>query len=300
MSLTFAHIVNPYAAPEGSDTHRIQGVTFRSLKDSADHAGRCPVQLHTVQFAEDREIIPPQFIPLPDLTRSVCDLHDFSVQRRYPLIADILQSAHGHTEAEFIIYTNMDIIVQPFFHEAVARMLDEGTDALIINRRRIADRGQTADDLPLILADVGRAHPGFDCFVMHRSLIPKFLLEGICVGVPFMEAALMYNMVAFAKRCRIITDAHLTTHLGLDVMPSRDPEYHGYNRVRFKAILPGLKPHLVGKQLPYTHLPLLQRTWKRVLNPAVFSGLHLELEGKGALRRLYAYWNELRFRMLER
>jgi hypothetical protein len=300
MSVTFAHIVNPYRAEKGSHAHRIQEVTLHALSDARGAARSCEAELLSVQFEGDNFPVPAGFRATPHLERSVCDLHSFSTKKHYPLIADVLQRAFDASDAEFIVYTNMDIIVQPYFFDGLRQLLRDGADALIINRRRIADTGQTAADLPLILAEVGRSHPGFDCFVMRRSLVPQLMLEGICAGVPFLEAALMYNLMAFAKDCRILEHLHLTTHLGLEVMPPRDAEYHRYNQGRFNAILPKLKPHLVGKKLPYSELGFIERTIKRGLNPSVFTGLHLELEGKGFWAGMRSCWNELRFRVLAR
>lgn len=298
MPLRIAHIINPYPAVEGSDAWRVQQVTVRSLRNAVAASVRSRPELLAAQFADEVTDCSAGLIPTASLDRSVLDLHTFQRPRRLPLMADVLSRAVAATDAEFIIYTNMDIIVQPYFYDAVTALLHDGADALIINRRRIADRGQTADDLPLILAEVGRSHPGFDCFVIHRSLVPKLRLDGLCIGVPFSEAGLMYNLMAFAQDCRIHEDLHLTTHLGLEVMPARDVEYHRYNRACFDRSLPALKPHLVGKRLPYSQLGFWHRTLKRGLNPAVFTGLHLQLEGVGLLQRCRAYYNELRFRLL--
>lgn len=300
MPLTFAHIINPYWAETGSHAARIQEVTLHALADARKAARNCRVELLAAQLADDHFTTPDGCRATPHLERSVCDLHSFSTQQKYPLIADILKRAFDASDAEFIVYTNMDIVVQPYFYDGLVQLLRDGADALIINRRRIPDTGQTAADLPLVLAEVGRSHPGFDCFVMHRSLVPKLLLDGVCVGVPFLEASLLYNLLAFSKDCRIMEHLHLTTHLGLEVMPARDAEYHRYNQERFNAILPNLKPHLVGKKLPYSELGFFERTLKRGLNPSVFTGLHLELESKGLLMRMRSYWNELRFRLLAR
>lgn len=299
MAVSFAHIVNPYTADDGS-VGRIQDITLRSLKNAADAANSYRVELLTAQFSKDRASIPQGFTPTSDLDRSVVDVGNFSNPRRYPFIADILRRAHDASAGEFIIYSNMDIIVQPYFYEALALLLKNGADALVINRRRIADRGQTAADLPVILAEVGRSHPGFDCFVMHRSLIPKFRLNGVCVGVPFLEASVLYNLLALARDCRIHENLHLTTHLGLDVMPPRDREYHRYNQECFNVLLAQLKPMLTGKPMPYHSSGIVHRTLKRALNPSIFTALHLELEGKSMGKRLYSYWNELRFRLLHR
>lgn len=300
MNSRIAHVINPFQAPDGSDAVRIQEVTLRSLREAVSLSGDEKVTLIAAVFEQDKEVVQSGFHTTALLNRSVLDLGHFTHPVRYPLIQDVLQQAFDCSDAEYIIYTNMDIIIQPYFYEAVRQLLRDGVDALIINRRRIADRGQFADDLPLILAEVGRSHPGFDCFVMHRSLVPKLRLEGICIGAPFVEAALMYNLMAFAADCRIRPDLHLTTHLGLDVMPKRDTEYHLHNRACFERILPSLKPILLGKNLPYSEHGFVERTLKRGLNPAVFTGLHIELEQRSFFGKVNLLWNELRFRMLHR
>jgi hypothetical protein len=300
MKSLIAHVVNPYRAPAGSDAERIQSVTLRSLADAIRFCPEEKVDLLAAVFEQDAAAVPNGVRLTSFLQESVLDHGSFTRQVRYPLIADVLQRAFDASDAEFIIYTNMDIIVQPYFYRAVTQLLCNGTDAVIINRRRIADLGQNPDDLPMILAEVGRSHPGFDCFVMHRSLIPQLQLEGICVGVPFVEASLLYNLLAFAKNCVIRPDLHLTTHLGLEVMPDRDTEYHRHNRARFERIVPSLKPLLVGKNLPYSEYGLFERTLKRGLNPAVFTGLHLGLERRSFFGKMNHLWNELRFRMLHR
>jgi len=300
MKPSIAHVVNPYLAPVGSDAERIQSVTLRSLADAVSFCHDERVDVLAAVFEEDVAAVPSGVRLTSFLERSVLDHGSFTREVRYPLIAEVLQRAFDASEADFIIYTNMDIIVQPFFYRAVTQLLRDGTDAVIINRRRIADLGQTADDLPMILAEVGRSHPGFDCFVIHRALIPRLQLEDICLGVPFVEASLLYNLLAFAKNCVIRPVLHLTTHLGLEVMPDRDTEYHRHNKERFEHVLPSLKPLLVGKKLPYSELGLFERTLKRGLNPAVFTGLHLELERRSFFGRMNLFWNELRFRMLHR
>ena len=300
MGFTFSHIINPYRADVGTTAHRIQQITLHSIHNAVAYCPSVSVQLLTEQFAEDAIMVPNAFVKTPHLEQSVLDAHTFSQPKKYAFIHDVLERAYDASDAEFIIYTNMDIIVQPIFYTALAAYLAEGLDALVVNRRRIADTGQTEGDLPLILAQIGRSHPGFDCFVIHRSLIPKMKLTDVCVGVPFVEATLVHNIIAFANNYRIVTDAHLTTHLGLEVMPPRDAEYHSYNQQCFNAILPQLKPLMVGKKLPYAYLTFVERTWKRALNPALFSGLSLELEGKNVLQKVQGYWNELRFYWLEK
>src|SRR5690606_1323553 len=197
------------------------------------------------------------------------DIKDFERPKKLPLISDILEKAHEISDADYIIYTNADIILLPYFYDAVFEYIADGYDAFAINRRRISKKFLNTQNLNLVFAETGKSHPGFDCFVFKRSLIPKFILENICIGIPFLEATLLYNLVAFSENFKLFDDKHLTIHIGMDVMPKRDPEYYLYNRKEFfLKILPQLKELLKAENMPYAMLPLCKRMMKTGLNPA--------------------------------
>src|SRR5262245_11084700 len=134
-----AHLVNPVRSPQDPGLAHTQALTFESMRAAAaqaEHVAR--VDLFTAQYPEDHEIIPAYFSRTPDLDRSVADVHTFSVHRRLPLLADLLERLQAATTARYLVYTNVDIILHPSFYEVVAARLGAGLDALIINRRRIA------------------------------------------------------------------------------------------------------------------------------------------------------------------
>ena len=72
-----------------------------------------------------------------DLDRSILDIDSFNVQKKLPLLYDILDRACKATDAEYIVYTNMDIILMPQFYLAVDSYIRNGFDAMVINRRDI-------------------------------------------------------------------------------------------------------------------------------------------------------------------
>jgi len=79
-----------------------------------------------------------------------------------------------------------------------------------------ADCGTSADQLPLLWADPGRPHEGYDCFVFGAAAARRFLRNDAVVGAGGVMRGLIYNLVASARRLLILTDVHLTCHVGDD------------------------------------------------------------------------------------
>ena len=296
-----AHIINPVFAKPGSELHIAQPLVFQSMINAQQLATNvATVELFTTQYPEDRQLIPQGFTILPDLERSVLDMHSFTQQKKLPLLADILQAAHDSSNAEYIVFTNADIILMPQFYAAVAELIGQGHDALIINRRRIERKYDKVEQLPLVLSEIGMSHPGYDCFVMRRSLIPELILEGICVGVPFIGVSLAHNLFAFADHLKVVDDMHLTVHQGVEVMPKRDAEYYAYNRTQFDKVIARLKPHLKDEKLPYYSESWAMKHLKRGLNPSIMTTLSVELELQGRWDKLKYRLNDIRFQLLQK
>ncbi len=297
--IKIAHIINPAKVGETSDLHFAQPITFETMRIAKEFANeKAEVQLFTTQYPEDREIIPAFFTQLPDLSRSILDIRSFENKRKYPLMKDVLQRLYESTDANYLVYTNSDIALVPQFYIAVKDFIAQGYDAFIINRRRVSKQFKSVDDIPKMWSEVGSPHPGFDCFVFHRSLLSKFILGDICVGVPFVEATLAYNLFAFSNKFKLLADKHLTMHIGMEVMPKRDNEYHRYNHEEFKKIYAQLRPYLTAEKLPYSELPFYQKAIKWGLNPAVFILPNMEIEAEGWWNRLKFSLNEIRWRWL--
>lgn len=300
--MKLAHIINPVKVSASSDLHVAQPVTFESIRAAKKFAeGKQEVELFTVCYAEDREIIPPLFTQLPDLKRSVLDIKKFSAQKKYPLLIDVLQTLYQNTDAKFLIFTNMDIALMPQFYLAVAELLKDGTDALLINRRGISSAYKGVEQLPLMYADFGQPHPGFDCFVFHRSLMDKIVLADICLGVSFSEVAVVHNLIAFAQKLKLIDQLHLTFHIGTEVMPPLLPEFYAHNRNEYELkVYPLLKPHLDIRRFPYALLPFHKRMLKWILNPVFRTHQVAEMEGKNFMRRIKHKIDSVRFSLLDK
>jgi hypothetical protein len=299
--IKLAHIINPVYAPIGSELYTIQPITYESMKRAKDFATESDIELYAVGYEEDRAVVPSYFALLEDLKRSVLDFGAFIRKKKLPLIADILQKLYDHTDREWLIYTNADICLMPQFYDAVASLILQNHDAILINRRRISKQYNDLSQLPLMYAEIGGPHPGYDCFVFHRSLLERFILDHICVGVPFVEVSLLHNIIAYAKTPRYIDDMHLTFHIGIEVMPPIDPEYYKYNRNIYETyIRPKLKPLLDIKSFPYAVQPWYIRTVKWILNPCISTAMVLELEGKSFSRKAKMLLDEIRWHILSR
>lgn len=280
MKHKLVHIINPFIPPSGSDLEYAQPITFATMRMAKEKAKDViEVELLATCFEEDEKTIPEDFKKTGFLTRSVLDEQDFEKKIKLPFIADILAKAVHESDAEYIIYTNIDIGLYPDFYLHVNDWLNEGHDALIINRKRIEPLYTKVEDLDKIFAQAGKSHPGFDCFVFHRNLFEKMELEKICIGVPFIEITFSQNLFHLAKKFKLVESDRNTFHIGMEIFKNRAPkEYFRYNRNEFRKAIKKLEPLLKSKNLPYSNLFLPLRIIKWGLHPCIPIKLGLKLE----------------------
>lgn len=297
-----AHIINPVKVNEKSDLHVAQPITFETmLRAKQNSEFNNQIELYTTQFEEDKVVIPEGFQILSNLTRSVLDVNPKLSKRKLPLIGDILGKVNEIHSPDYVIFTNMDIALMPYFYDTVFSYLNKGHDALVINRRRITDNYKSIEELPLMYADLGKSHPGFDCFVIKSELLDRFIFGDICVGISFLEATLVHNIFSFAQNPLYIPDAHLTFHLGMDVLVARNNAFYKHNRTEFFTnIYPKLKPHFELKKFPYGTLPFPKRAIKWMLNPSIFTRNYLNLERKNIWQKIKKQLDEIRWKILQK
>ena len=237
--MRLAHLVNPVMVPPHSDLFLAQPITFETMRRAQAHAPGLKVELLTAQFAEDRSLVPSGFTRTPDLTRSILDFGRFTRRRRLPLVRDLFDRLHAASQAEYFIYTNVDIALMPHFYLSVAALVDQGYDAFTINRRTIGTTWTRIDDLPLMYAEVGEPHPGHDCFVWRRDAYPQYELAHVCVGTIGAGKAIVLNQLGTASRWREFTDLHLTFHLGADRtwLADDQEDYRAFNVGELRTIV---------------------------------------------------------------
>jgi hypothetical protein len=227
--ISFAHIIHPVVADPTSDLIIAQPITFETMVIAKEYSSdSVDVNSYAIQYQnEERISLPPDFIRVPDLTRSITDIKDFKRKRRLALIKDIFDALYETVKADYLIYTNVDIALQPYFYQTVSAIIEQGYDAFVINRRTISHNYYTIDQIPFMYAEIGRPHPGYDCFVFRRDMYPQFKLGMICIGTAWIGRALLANMVAYSSKFKEFKNEHLTFHIG-DSLQWRREEYHDY------------------------------------------------------------------------
>ena len=215
--MRIAHIINPVKVNRPSDLYFAQPITFETMRIAREFAGgKVEVSQFAAAFPEDLPIIPDHLGKTRPLERSILDFQGPANGRKLPLIKDILDRLFRETRAHYLIYTNVDIAPMPHFYVSLERIIRQGHDAFIVNRRTIGKNYTGISEIPMMFADIGEPHPGCDCFVFKRELYPKFVLGNVVIGCEFFGLTLRTNVIVFSKRFKHFKDLHLTFHIGDD------------------------------------------------------------------------------------
>ncbi len=260
--LKIAHIINPVRVNSSSDLYVAQPITFATMKKAQECAQADPaVQLYAAFFPEDEDYIPDYFVKTEALNRSILDIKAFKRKRKIPLIKDIIDRLYKSSDADYYIYTNVDIALQPYFYKTVSSIIEEGYDAFSINRRTIRMKGETVP-LATLYAEAGSKHPGHDCFIFSKKIYPHFGLGTACIGADWIGKVILTNLICHSTKFKVFEDLHLTFHLG-DERNWRNPAYSGYdehNREQLHNILKKYKNlNLLNNK------PLVDSFWEKVV-----------------------------------
>jgi hypothetical protein len=213
--IAFTHVVNPVIVPETSDLFVAQPIVFASMLRAREVA-RPDIDVTCVAacYPEDRALAPAQFIERTLPARSLRDLLPWIGVRKLPFLHDILVQAADATEADYLVYTNADIILHKTFYQRVAALLATGLESLTITRRTVEASYSASDALAAIEAEPGSPHPGFDCFVLPWAAVHTLDLGRLCIGLQGWEGPLIGNLLLHARPFAIFRDEHVTFHLG--------------------------------------------------------------------------------------
>jgi len=256
--MKIAHIVNPLRVRNpDSELNFAQPITLRSMQVAREHAqqhGGPEVRQLVAAYEEDLATVPAGFEMTPLLDRSILDCVEGQPgekRRKLPLLADILDRAwQAAPDADYLVYTNIDIGLQPDFYPGVAELIDAGHDAFVIARRTVSDEFRSVDDLPRIHALPGKLHYGYSCFVFPRAHYARYRLLDTCIGIQPVSISLVLNMIAQAGNFANVTDRRLTFHLGPDGAWNDTllDTYHRYNEQQLDQIRRLLRDELCGSE----------------------------------------------------
>lgn len=245
--LRFRHVVHAYDDRELPANTDAQALTFRTIEEAKAYAGpELPVRAVAVSYPDDAHMVPDSVTLAPPLVRNVTDVTEFTTRRSLPLLFDILEKGLAEKwngapadGADYVVLTNSDIHLQPYFYRVLAELLGQGWDAITVNRRTVDADPEHRTFSALFLADAGSDHPGFDCFVFPALWFDDFAPSHSCCGAGYVMRSLLFNIVARSSRMLMLTNAHMTFHLGDDrkwEAPSYD-EYVAFNLAEAQKVL---------------------------------------------------------------
>lgn len=223
-----AHVINPFKCPEDNPSYLYyaQPITFESMYKSMLYAHSChvDVELFSINYPEDDEIVPSYFTKLPHLCKSTqTEFPDIST-RKLPIIQEIFDTILRESDADYIIFSNSDIGVRKNFYTSVNKIIDEGKYRnFIINRcddipKFINERRITKDDLEYIYKQPGKTHPGKDCFVISRNVLERIDMNLMFTGYPPWGFTLHTLIEKLDKKTNLYENIRLTFHIGSDVI----------------------------------------------------------------------------------
>jgi|7_EtaG_2_1085326.scaffolds.fasta_scaffold09550_2 hypothetical protein len=256
--MKIAHIINPFYAKPGNRSYLdvAQPITFKSMVNAKNFASNSgiDVELLTCQFYDtDLAGVPNDFIKTPHFKTSILNYNTFSnKQLVLPRVCDILDNAYLNSDADYIIYTNVDIAVMPNFYKRIYNLITKkNIESIIINRVDIPKviKGQVIGPSNIGLAysySGGLWHPGKDCFVFKRSIIPKMKLNNVFIGFAPIGVTVLSQIYKNTDEGRFlwIADAipeknRFTFHIGRDRshLDSELLEYRKYNRIQADGLI---------------------------------------------------------------
>ena len=251
MKRRYAHIINAVRVGQESDLSQAQPIAFEAMRQAREFCHDSEVDFYGACFPEDRDYLPDFFIPTRDLERSVLDCGAFVNQRKLPILGDIFQRVGESSQADYIIYTNSDIIPLPSFYSVVDQCVRDGIDSMVINRRTIPAGPYTPQDLPIVCAQVGQTHLGWDCFVFPRAMLSQMSLGLGCIGAPRIGMILIANLLHLSSNFREWQNWHVTVHIGDAGAWIVSPclEYREHNTLELLSVL----KKLLGEGCVLTH-----------------------------------------------
>jgi|GEM_PF-254027 len=238
--IKIAHIINPVKVDRSSDLYIAQPIAFETIKIAKEFAkDNVKIDLFSAQFPEDIDFVPNFFLKTKNLGRSVLDLGTFKEKRKLPILKDILDRLYISSDADYFIYTNSDIALTPNFYTSIAKIIEQGYDAFVINRRTIPDHYSKIEDIPLMYSEIGESHKGWDCFIYKKTLYKAFELGNVCVGIGGVGRVLLWNLVSKARKFEEFKNCHLTFHIGNDRIWLNEyyKDYKSHNRKEAQSVL---------------------------------------------------------------
>ncbi len=240
--VSFTHVLNPFPARVGSPHAVASRVTWMSLRVAYEAAVKqgIAVTCRAVVLRGDESAIEAPASETAYLTRTVQDIASLSPKRPLPLIADILAVGSLKASTSHIIFSNMDIAVQPYFYgELYAFIIDKVGLETPFTVSRVNINADFADKpLDEMYAASGPVGQGYDCFVIPADMLGALDLGGCCIGAPHFDNLLVMELDLLAPEgIKSMGAERLTFHLGNDIAWAAMIDYVEHNLTQSLAAI---------------------------------------------------------------
>ena len=225
--LKIAHVINVTEITESnkkSYLHVAQPVTLKSMVVAKKMAeGLVDVELWAVKHKRERVNIPGEFRWSKEIDKYAYEHIGplKNVPKPLPRMKDIILSLYDSSDANYFVYSNLDIGLYPNFYIKINSLISRGYDALCINRRDLPKSYEgivlNEDKLELAFLADGNKHPGIDCFVFRKEIVPSLNLGNVYLGFPPVGQVLRAQIELQSNNFLWVKDEQYTFHLGSDL-----------------------------------------------------------------------------------
>jgi hypothetical protein len=211
------------------------------------------------------------------LEHSSLEHGDFLDRRKLPLLSEIWGRLLEHSsDADVLIYSNIDIAVQPDFYAQVREWIQQGNDAVSVTRRTIPKTYTDPAEIEAMYGEIGEEHPGDDCFIVKADTARRFRVRDVFLGVAYFDKQLLINCAAYAERFVKLRQARATFHLGDD-----RAWYNAKSRTVAMWNLQHLRDLLLELEAEHGHLYKHRRIWPHVRSVYREAGFELPKVRRG-------------------
>jgi len=227
--MKISHIVNVLEIQpkhESSYLHIAQPVTVKSMLDAKlQSKNPTNIDLIAVKHKDENIECPEGFRMAPDLTRYCYDVFPgLPKTKELPLVADIFNSLNQVSDADYFIYTTIDIGLFPDFYDRVCDIIEKHKYDFFTIDREIMPKyvdNQLIDhhNFKKLFDIEGEVHPGTDCFIFKKDLLRKVEFGHIFLGYPPVDRVVGRELLRYCRDkmyTRIKSGDRFTFHIGKD------------------------------------------------------------------------------------
>jgi hypothetical protein len=265
---SFTHILNTVSERESASVNKVQEITVTGI-NRALAVKKDEIIVDFIEFSafeKKQTVLTNSRFAYTELALN--RQKGFENQKALPFLLPFLKEIRLTLANDYVIYTNIDIILTEQFYNVVDKLIAKGHDAIVINRRRVSQKYLNDFDYEMVITEAGRSHTGYDTFIFKTDLIDKFAVANVCLGIPPAGNDLFYNLFTHAQNPVLYTEKALTFHIGMELFKEwGDKHVEKENYREMKKVLAELKPQMDISKFPASELGFFRRHFKWFWNP---------------------------------